>query len=479
MKRPIAILLTLIGLAIVTTLGIQFRYLFGRSDHAESAAKTDESPKTDTVELSAEKFAAAEIVVAAAGTRELRSRRIVPGRIDYNATRHVQVKSPFGGLIRRIDVKVGDRVTEGQVLAIVESPDLGELRSDVKLRKTDLQRATEEHDWWHSIESNLNELIGRLKRPQNIPELSKEFADRPLGDFRQQVLSAYSQLRLDETLNANIKNAKEGVAGRMALERESARDTAIAKFDAVCEQAVRDVKKTHLAAEATMNDAERRLAVARQRLSLLVGQPVETLPDVEDDASLSTWPVKAPFTATVEEVLLAPKERIQSAEGLFQLADTSRLWVQADVRERDWSALSIHTGQIVNVQSPALPGKQLDATVAFVGRTVAVETHAVPLTADIDNKEGLLRPGMFVRVLIPDEAPRKCLAIPQSAVTSNDGRTFVFVQTAQRTFKAQDVKTGLSVDPWIEIQSGLGSGDQIVTEGVAILKAELLLEPEE
>jgi uncharacterized protein (TIGR03067 family) len=80
---------------------------------------------------------------------------------------------------------------------------------------------------------------------------------------------------------------------------------------------------------------------------------------------------------------------------------------------------------------------------------------------------------------IPDEAPKKCLAVPQSAVTSNDGRTFVFVETAPRTYRAQDVKTGLSVEPWVEIQSGLNAEDQIVTSGVAILKAELLLEPEE
>ena len=178
-------------------------------------------------------------------------------------------------------------------------------------------------------------------------------------------------------------------------------------------------------------------------------------------------------------MLLAPKERIQAAEGLIQLADTTRLWVRADIRERDWSTLAIAIGQPVSVQTPALPGKTLEATVAIIGRTVAVETNAVPLISDIDNPDGLLRPGMFVRVLIPDGTPTDCLVVPQSAIATNDGRTFVFVETGSREYHSRDVQTGLSVDPWIEIKSGLRPGDKVVKSGTAALKAELLLEADE
>jgi cobalt-zinc-cadmium efflux system membrane fusion protein len=228
-----------------------------------------------------------------------------------------------------------------------------------------------------------------------------------------------------------------------------------------------------------MKDSEQRLAVAKQRLGLLVNQPQDEIGEVVKESSLSTWPVKVPFNATVEEVLLAPKERISMGQGLFILADTSHLWVQADIRERDWSALSIKTGQTVLVQTPALPGNTMEATVAFVGRTVSADTRAVPLTAEIDNQSGLLKPGMFVRVLVPDGPGHQCLAVPESSIVSNDGRTFVFVETGPREYHPRDVKTRLNVGPWIEIESGLKSGDRVVTKGTAILKAELLLEPEE
>lgn len=461
--------------------GVQFWQLYGQRFEPALEPTNNSVAKSEHVKLSDAKSAAAQIQVGLVSRHALQSHRIVPGRIEYNATRHVLVKSPFDGLIRRIDVKVGDQVTEGQIMGFVDSPELGERRSDVMLRETDLEQAKNEHEWWHSIQGNLDELLARLKRPQEVAELEKDFADKPLGDYRQQIMSAYSRMRLDEALSANLKSVAEtgGVSKRAKMELDSARDTAISKFNAVSEQATFDVKQMHLKAEAAMKDAERRLAVARQRLGLLVNQPPEDIAPVGNEASLSAWPVKAPFAATVEEVLLAPKERIQMAEGLIQLADTSRLWVQADIRERDWSALTIATGQSISLQTPALPGKTLTATVAFVGRTVAVDTRAVPVIADIDNADGLLRPGMFVRVLIPDGLPRECLSVPQSSVVTNDGRTFVFLETGRHEFRPRDVKIGLSVDSWAEIIDGLNIGDRVVTSGTAVLKAELLLEPEE
>lgn len=478
MKRLGSLFLILLLLAGTGTAGFLAWNSYGQ---AKATPVVDASGPRDHVILTSEKIAAAQIEVSMASRRELQSHRIVPGRIEYDAIRHVEVKSPFDGLIRQIDVKVGDRVTEGKVMAVVDSPDLGIGRADVLLRETDLEQAVIEHDWWHSIQTNLDELLARLKRPVEIQELETEFADKLLGDYRQQILTAYSRMRLAERLSSNVKPAGEagGISIRTMLELGTARDTTAAEYSAACEQATHDVKLRHHKSEAAMRDAERRLTVARQRLSLLVNQPYESIKDIGKAESLSTWPVKAPFTATVEEILVPPKERVQTAQGLFQLADASRLWVQAQIREKDWSALTISPGQIVSVQTPALPGETLEATVSFVGRAVVMETRAVPLTAEIDNQSGKLRPGMIVRVLIPEGPIRECLTLPQSAVTSNDGRTFVFLETGDREYHLRDVVTGMSVDPWIEIVSGIGPGDRVVTSGTAILKAEMLLEPEE
>lgn len=480
MNRSSLITITCVCLVLLGGAGLHFGGWLSHSEQKNAAPPSAETGRPNFVTLSDEKLAIAGIEVAEVTQRELNPHRMVPGRIDYDATRHVEIKAPFDGLIRNIDVKVGDRVSEGQVIAVVDSPELGEKRADVLLRKTDLDRARNEHEWWHAIQTNVDDLVARLKRPQEIPEVVKDFENKPLGDFRQQILSAYAQMRLDERLNESVSSTKDGTfAGRVKLERELARDTSAAKFAAACEQATFEVRQKHLTSEAAMKDSEQRLAVAKQRLGLLVNQPQDEISEVVKESSLSTWPVKVPFTATVEEVLLAPKERISMGQGLFILADTSQLWVQADIRERDWSALSIKAGQKVLAMTPALPGITLEATVAFVGRTVSAETRAVPLTAVIDNQKGLLKPGMFVRVLIPDGAGHECLAVPESSVVTNDGRVFVFVEMGPREYHPRDVKIGISIGPWIEIKSGLKRGERVVTSGAAILKAELLLERED
>ena len=107
MKRPAVILVCAALFAAAAAAAYQIWNSVGRP--AEAAHPEATGPR-DHVTLSDEKFVAAQIQVSTASKRKLQSVRTVPGRIEYNATRHVEVKSPFDGLIRRIEVKVGDRV---------------------------------------------------------------------------------------------------------------------------------------------------------------------------------------------------------------------------------------------------------------------------------------------------------------------------------------------------------------------------------
>ena len=330
------------------------------------------------------------------------------------------------------------------------------------------------------LKTNLGDLLAQLKRPQEFEALEQEFNDRILGDYRRDIFSAYSKYRTAETIHANLKALSSGtVSQRTVLEQASVRDSAAATFRAACEQATFDAKQKVGKADATFDDASHRLDVARQRLTYLTGQAADQIGDLSKVEALSTWPVTAPFAASVEELFLAASERVRQGEDILLLADTTKLWVQADIRDKDWSALTLSKGQKIQVQSPALPKQTLDATIAFIGRTVNAETRATPLVADIQNDDRLLKPGMFVRVLLPDGSPVQALAVPDAAVVRHEGRVFVFVETGPREFTPRDVRLGLGVDPWVEIKSGLAVGDRIAISGTFILKSELLLEPEE
>jgi cobalt-zinc-cadmium efflux system membrane fusion protein len=377
-------------------------------------------------------------------------------------------------------VIVGKHVEAGQLLAIINSPELGERRSDVLQQEAELELARHERNWWQTVQTNLEDVIARLKRPQEAGTMEQDFADRVLGDYRRDIFSAYSRFRTAETLYANVKSLADGdVSKRAVLEQKSVRDSAAATFHGACEQAAFDVHHKVGKANAVFDDASRRLAVARQRLNWLTGSSPDHQVDLSREESLSIWPVVAPFAATVEEVMLAAAERVRQGEDILLLADTTKLWVQADIRDKDWAALSLSAGQRIQVRSQALPDKTLEATIAFIGRSVNPDTRAAPLVADIANEDRLLRPGMYVRVLLPDGPPYECIAIPESALVRHEGRTFVFIDAGTRDFVVRDVVVGQTIDAWIEIKSGLAAGDRIAVAGTFQLKSELLLEPEE
>lgn len=475
MKKRLFSILVFVGVCAVAGGG----YHLLHTPHKEEQ-KAEAPAARSNVTLTEAKLTAASIEVAPAELRMLQPIRTVPGHIEYNGTRHIAVKSPADGLVHKISVTVGDHVEAGQLLAIVNSPELGERRADVLKQQAELELAKRERDWSRSIQANLEDLLAQLKRPQEYESLEKGFSDRILGDYRRDIFSAYSKFRTAEAINSNLKGLVGGVISqRMVLEQASARDSASATFQAVCEQATFDAKQKVVKADAAYDDASRRLAVARQRLSFLTGQSVDQADDSPTEESLSTWPVTAPFAATVEELKVAAAERVRMGDELMLLADTTQLWVTADIRDRDWSALSLSHGQKIQVQSPALPDKTLDATIAFIGRTVNAETRATPIVADIANTERLLKPGMFVRVLLPDAVAYRALAVPDAAVIRQEGRTFVFVETGPREFTPRDVVVGPIVGPFIEIKSGLSAGERIAVSGTFLLKSELLLEPEE
>ena len=119
-----------------------------------------------------------------------------------------------------------------------------------------------------------------------------------------------------------------------------------------------------------------------------------------------------------------------------------------------------------------------EARVRYFGREVQADTNSVPLVATIENSEGLLRPGMFVRVTIPIGESREVLSVKPESVVQHENQSFVFVDMHGGTFKRVDVSTGQASDDWIEVTKGLSPGQLVVTNGAFLLKSELLLQGE-
>ncbi len=152
--------------------------------------------------------------------------------------------------------------------------------------------------------------------------------------------------------------------------------------------------------------------------------------------------------------------------------------MEANIRESDWLAVALQTGTEVTVLVPALSDRSFSARVRYFGREVQADTNSVPLVAEIENREGLLRPGMFVRVVVPIGDARQALSIKPESVIQHDNQQFVFLDLKGGTFKRVDVSLGQATDDWVEVTSGLAGGQLVVTNGAFLLKSELLLQGE-
>lgn len=463
-------------------------------DHSEKMNEhVAEVSSPTTVKLPTEKLKAAGVSFAKVVQAQLRPENRVPGRLRYDDRRHVEVRSATPGIITAVLVNPGDQVKAGDVLIELSSSEVGNARADVLQKTSELKLAAENRDWEKEICDGLAKLSEAIQGRVPVDRIKQEFKDVTLGKNREQLLSAYSDLLLAESLvNAVQENAKSGVVPRRIIEeRINSRDNAEATLLTALESLAYTTNLSLRHAEANVEDAERRLKISQQAVQTLLGRSAAdeksaAMPEAARSLSGESFPeqlslvqLRAPFAGTIERRQFSPSERVSAGDGLLTLADTSTLWVAADIREREWNALVLKPGDEVGVELSTPGAEPLVARVHFVGREVDPSTNAIPLVAVIDNAEGRLRPGMFVQVAVPLAAPRQALTVPESAVLEHDHRTFVFSPDNDGSFRRIDIIPGLHVAGVVEVISGLSAGEQVVASGGFYLKSEMLLEGEE
>ncbi len=457
-------------------------------DSDENASSPDDGTTLDTepavLTLSEDKLAAVSPRLEAVTEHSMRPFNVVPGRLRYDDRRHIEVRIATSGVLTTVLVKPGDKVQAGDILAELNSSEVGHARADVMQRESDLAVVTQRRDWEQTVCKGLQQLAAAIQSRTPLEKIRDQFAGISIGSAREKILTTYSQLLLAESLaRAAMQNAATGVVpGKTLQERQSERDSAEASLQGTLEQLLFDARQTCRQAEIAVEDARRRLNISRQNVATLLGQSGsgEIAGGMDmDDENLSLVRIRAPFAATVEQKNFSASERVDVGESLFVLADTSTLWVAADLRDRDRAALSLIPGDSVDVFLSPSDAQPVSATVYFVGREVDPLTNAVPLVAELKNSDGALRPGMYVTVRVPLGPAAQALAIPESAIVEHDSQRFVFVPEGDAVFRRVNVTTGQSTGELVQITSGVTAGDRVVVDGAFVLKSELLLEREE
>ena len=449
----------------------------------------------------AEEVAIRPVAVAAAGIetapvvrRPLRDHLTVPGRIDYDARLRLDYAAPVGGIISQVLVQVRQRVAKGDALAEISSPEVGMARDEIRRREDERAIARKAAEWATTVSDNVDALVETLAARPLLAEVEEGFKDRVLGQYREKLLAAYSRLVFVEKVIVGTRSLGEGaVSARLVEERTSNLEVARANFAAACEESRFETRQDRDRTRASLASADRLVEVSREYLRTLVGSRLgaeaTALLDAGengegspgDSSSLSTLVLKTPFDGVVEDVFVSRGERVQAGDPMFVVADTRRLWVRAQIHEREWTAVEVAVGQEIDVVVPGAERHEAVARVHHVGATVEADSRSVPLVAELSNadEDAHLKPGMFVWVDLPQGAIRDALVVPAAAVMRHEGRTFVFAPLGDNRYRRIDVTTGIETGDDVEIVSGLDAGQPVVVAGGFVLKSELLLEKED
>jgi len=247
------------------------------------------------------------------------------------------------------------------------------------------------------------------------------------------------------------------------------------------EREMLEAQATHLEAVSMRQSAQEAL-----RLYGMATETIEGLEPGDQDASL--LPVAAPIDGRVVEKHATLGELATPADTLFTVADLGHVWIWIDVYERDLA--TVHLGDRVEVVVDPFPRRVFSGEVTYLSPEVASETRTVRARIDVENREALLRPGMFATVRLVDhhsEDETAALVVPEGALVRDgrDGRrTLVFVPVAEPAggdgagmeFEARPVRVGRREGGLVEVVSGLSAGEVVVSEGTFLLKSELARE---
>jgi cobalt-zinc-cadmium efflux system membrane fusion protein len=432
------------------------------------------------VTLTPEKEAAAHLTTVPVAAQAVQEEQTVPGRIDYNPARLLELKAPVAGVARQVYVQQGDRVEKGALLAVLDGSEIGIARAEIQKQEAELAARIRDFEWADQVSKNLDALLAAFQKGTDPTEIEQQFEGKLLGDYREKILAAYSRSQLATILAQKEKLlAETGVSSaRMFQEQKAQREIAAAEYKGLAERSKFQAFQAREKTRADMEYARQLLRVSELKLASLAGNFSQSVP-AASERSLTEMELRAPFSGTIQQRQIVEAERITPNEPLFVLADTETLRVSVEIRENQWEALQIQKGEQLKVRTPAISDREFAAEVQYAGGSVSPQTRAVPLVASIDNADGLLKPGMLVWVSLPAGPPRQALVIPPGALMRDDRQTFVFLETGPLTYRKVDVTVGLETPDWVSIARGLEPGQKVVNEGAFVLKSELMLDAAE
>jgi RND family efflux transporter MFP subunit len=209
-----------------------------------------------------------------------------------------------------------------------------------------------------------------------------------------------------------------------------------------------------------------------EKLKILGIDPQEIEPLLSiGSQNMILFPVISPIDGQIITTKVFNGDNIETGTLLMEIANLDEVWIEVHVQEKD--IRMINPGQKAVIRVNAYPDENFSGLITYVSPVMDNSTRTIKARITVDNKQGILRPGMYVeaKITIPET---NLLAIPEEAVQEISGKKVVFIPESEGTYGIREVKTGEAIKGWLPIIDGLSAGDKYVCEGSFILKSELL-----
>ncbi len=343
---------------------------------------------------------------------------VAGGEIAYDPRRTARISSRVPGSVRRVEKKIGDTIRQGDILAIVDSADVGKAKAELQQAMTQLEVKTQHL-------ARLRELEGTAVSGQSVQE-----AEAGLAEAKVRMLTA-EQALLNLGLPVHLNEWQ-----RLRPEDLSRRLQFLGLPDAVVQS---------LGAETASNN--------------LIG-------------------VASPINGEIISRSVMSGDHVDAGRVLFVVADTRQMWLTLNVRLEDAELLK--PGLAVQFRHEGHTGWD-QGTVRWISPAADEKTRTVPVRVELPNTDGRHQAHTFgsARIVLREEPD--AIVIPNQAMHWDGDCNVVFVRDkhytqadAPKVFHVRKVRPGAKDGDQIEIIAGVLPGELVATGGSGLLKAELL-----
>jgi len=259
----------------------------------------------------------------------------------------------------------------------------------------------------------------------------------------------------------NFHEGQAVKAGSVLVELEAAESTAkMAELRAARDAArlsyerARSLIETRSVAQARVDDLSKALDAAEARLR-------------GEQAKFADSVIRAPFSGKLGLRRVSIGALVRPGDAITTLDDTTVIKLEFDVPE---SVLpGIVAGNNVAAEATAIPGRRFQGQVVTINSRIDPTTRSVRIRAHIPNPEDIIKPGMFMTVVLSIGTTPNALVVPEEALLAQGGEQFVYAVKDGRATRTK-VRVGQRLPGQAQILEGLGPDAQVAVTGLQQLR---------